>query len=80
MATAGLVAETLSTWREAERLLDGLPPGSPDHETARLLVLELHALFLELTEQQGESTERLASSMATIRDARQLLSNLAGVR
>jgi hypothetical protein len=80
MATAGLVAETLSAWRKAERLLDGLPPGSPDHETARLLVMELHELFVELTEHKGESTERLASSMTTIRQARQLLSSLPGVR
>jgi len=73
MATAGLVAETLSAWRDAERLLDRLPPGTHDHETARLLVIQLHALFVELTDHRGDSDERLASSRSTIRPARELL-------
>jgi hypothetical protein len=80
MATAGLVAETLRAWRDAERLLDRLPPGTPDHETARLLVLELHALFVELTEHQGESTERLTSSRSTIVHARELLESFNAAR
>jgi len=45
-----LVAETLRLWREAERALDAMPPESPDHETAQLLVLDMQALYAELTE------------------------------
>ena len=80
MATQELVAETLSAWREAERILERLTPGTPDHETARLLALELHALFVELTQQRDASAARLMSSRMTIRHAHQLLSGIGSGR
>ena len=73
MATQELVAETLSAWREAERALDRLTPGSPDHETARLLVEELHELFVELTEQHQATEDRITTSRMTILHAHELL-------
>jgi len=36
-------------------------------------VIQLHALFVELTDHRGDSDERLASSRSTIRHARELL-------
>jgi hypothetical protein len=80
MPTAGLVAETLSAWREAERVLDRLPPGTRDHARAQLLVDELHDLFLELTDERDESAERLASSRSTILQARNLLESFGVAR
>ena len=80
MATAGLVAETLSAWREAERMVERLSPGTRDHETARLLAMELHALYIDLTEQRGESDERMELGKTTILHARELLGAFAATR
>jgi len=76
MATHELVAQTLSAWREAERVLERLPPDSPDHETALLLALELHALFLDLTEGRDASMADLTSSRMTVHHAHELLSGI----
>jgi hypothetical protein len=76
MPTATLVSETLGAWREAERLYERTRPGTHDHETARLLVTELHALFVELTEQHEASSDRLVASRTTIHHARELLAGL----
>ena len=44
-----LVNETLDLWREAERLLDSLPPTSPDHESVALTVYALRKQYARLT-------------------------------
>jgi len=76
MATQELVADTLRAWREAERVVERLPPGSPDHETALLLALELHALFIELTRKREASAADLTSSRMTVHHAQELLSGI----
>jgi len=76
MATAALVADTLSAWREAERALGRLPPGSHGYETARQLTLELHDLFVELTEARDDSAAQLTSSRVAIHHAHELLSGI----
>ena len=76
--TAGpLVAETLQTWREAERLLEALPPESPYRESARLLVHELRSEYLELTSEQSASETRMRASRAAIDRAVATLAKIA---
>ena len=76
MSNAAIVADTLRAWREAERLLDAFPPGTADHETARLLIAELRTLYAELTDANDASEVRLRASDATIKRARAILINL----
>jgi hypothetical protein len=70
---ATLVAEALRVWREAERVLETLPMGSPDHETARILIVQMHELYTSLTEAKAQSAERLASTSDVIQTARATL-------
>ena len=70
---AELLDEALRAWREAERVLQGLPPGTPDHETARLLLGQMRELHGLIAEARSGSAERLASSATAIETARQLL-------
>ena len=76
MSNAAIVADTLRAWREAERLLDALPPGSPDHETARLLIAELRSVYVDLTERADADDVRLRTSESVIERAKSKLANL----
>ena len=72
-----LVGEVLGVWREAERLLDELPPLDPDHETVRLAVHSLQSTYQAVT--TGDATRTpsvVAGSRDTIRDARALLTSV----
>jgi len=71
-----LVAETLSTWREAERLLETLPPSSPDHETVQRITLELRETYATLSEASEVSKALLDQSRKTVQDAEVLLARL----
>jgi hypothetical protein len=57
-----LVEEILETWRFGERLLEDLPPIDPDHETVRLAVEQLRAIYQELTHLRDSSQDALAAS------------------
>jgi hypothetical protein len=76
MSNAAIVADTLSAWREAERLLEAFPPNSTDHETARLLIGELRELYGELTMTKDDTDGRLLASRGTIARARSVLAAL----
>ncbi len=41
--------QVLSSWREAERLLDTLPPLSSDEEAVRLVILTMREMYQRLT-------------------------------
>jgi hypothetical protein len=71
-----MVEEILATWREAERLLDSLPPVNPDHETVRLAVVRLQATYRQLTSDTAQTEEIIASSRATIAEAHQVLEHI----
>jgi hypothetical protein len=73
-----MVEEILATWRDAERLLDALPPVGPDHETVRLTVVELQATYRDLTGDGARTEDVIASSRATISEAHRVLEAIKG--
>jgi hypothetical protein len=62
---ATLAFDVLEVWREAERLLERIPPTAPDHEAVELAAADLRATYLVLT---NESTPLTASAIAACRD------------
>jgi hypothetical protein len=73
-----LLAETERLLREAERLAVDKAGGSPDHETARLVIRELRQLNAELTDAKSDARNRVRASLRTIERARELLARLEG--
>jgi hypothetical protein len=41
--------DALAAWRSAERLLEGLPPGTRAHERIRAVIVDLRDTYAELT-------------------------------
>jgi len=76
MPRQALVAETLSTWRDAERLLETLPLSSPDHETVQRITLQLRETYATLSEASDTSKALLEQSRKTVQDAAVLLARL----
>ena len=79
--SGSLIDQALETWREGERLLDELPPLTPDHETVRLELVGLREAYRQLTGRSTASADTLtscadtvAAARATIRTVRQKLS------
>lgn len=70
------VEELLSVWRDAERLLDTLPPMSPDHEAVRAAVVEVRSAYQRVTGGQPVTDEALAMAATRVRDAERLLGEL----
>lgn len=70
------VAELLSVWRDAERVLDSLSPVSPDRETVALAVVRLRTAYQSITDGRPASQEAVATSAATMRDAHALLAEV----
>jgi hypothetical protein len=73
-----LIVDTLKVWRDAERALQNMPPAHPDHETVRLLVIELRELYAQLSETPAAPAEIIANARARIDAARAQLLGLAG--
>jgi|1185.fasta_scaffold1646301_1 hypothetical protein len=73
-----LVADVLEAWREAERLLDGLPALSPDHETVRVTVERLRDLYADLTATSNATAATIARGETTLSGARQALERARG--
>ena len=68
------VQEVLAAWRDAERLLDELPPVGTDHETVVLTVASLRAAYARLTTEPIPTTpEILAQTHEAIDRSRELL-------
>jgi hypothetical protein len=74
---ARLVEDLLVTWRQAERVLDDLPPVDPDHETVALAIDGLRRTYQELTLIRESSAETLRASRETLARARDLLAAVA---
>lgn len=71
--------EALATWRDAERLLDELPPLDPDHETVRLAVVSLRQTYQEITTGIYMDTSTIiAESRETVAKTRALLASIRG--
>ncbi len=73
-----LIQDTLTLWRDAERVLDRLPPASRDHETVEMIVVELRDTYTRLTTSRDWSESDLAMSREGIEAARDLLSRVGG--
>jgi hypothetical protein len=71
-----LIVDTLKTWREAERALQAIPPTHPDHEAVRRLVIELRAMYADLSEAPAAPAEIIANGRARIDAARAQLRGL----
>ena len=70
-----VVEELLATWREGERLLEELPPLSPDRETVMLCVAALKVDYASLTDLTGTTTAKIRATKGTIERARMVLSS-----
>ena len=71
------VHEVLATWRDAERLLDTLPPLDPDHETVRMLVIALRESYERVTDGSARTTPgAIARSLETVVESRGLLAQV----
>lgn len=46
---AKIVGETLSVWREGERVLSALTPGTGEYEAVREAIAQLHRVYDDLT-------------------------------
>lgn len=75
-AVQTLIVDTLKVWREAERVLQELPPLDANHEAARLLVIELRALYAEVSEASALTAERIAGYRAVLEQATARISTL----
>jgi hypothetical protein len=63
------IAEALAIWREAERLLEGLPPEHPDRKVIQFELLQARALYRRLTERQVASREVIDESLEALQRA-----------
>ena len=76
-----IVQDALEAWREAERLLDRLPPLHPDHETVALAVASLRETYRLLTDGASERTPAMIShSRESIDRTRDLLARVRAKR
>ena len=72
-----IVEETLEAWREAERLLERLPPVHPDHESVALAVRSLRETYQDLTTGVSDRTPAIINhSRESIDSTRQLLDRI----
>lgn len=76
MPRQALVAETLSTWRDAERLLERLAPSSPDHETVQRMTLQLRDAYATLSEAPEVSAALFNDTRRVVEDATIILDRL----
>ncbi|HEV7810554.1 MAG TPA: hypothetical protein VGO64_08140 [Candidatus Limnocylindrales bacterium] len=67
------VEEVLALWREAERVLDGLPVGDPERTHLNAEIVEIREIYARLTEAVdstwtglGSSREQMASASETL--------------
>jgi hypothetical protein len=67
------VEELLSVWRDADRLLETLPPMSPEYETLRDAVERVRAAYQIVTEDRPATDASLDAAAAALRETRQLL-------
>jgi hypothetical protein len=68
-----LVEDVLDAWREAERLLEALPPHSPDREPVTLAIERLRTAYADMTATSDATAAALASASDTLVRARRLL-------
>ena len=68
-----LMAKILVEWRDAERLLEELPPLSPDHETVRLMIAHLRVTYASLSATKDITQVALDNNRRVVAEAHELL-------
>src|SRR3954453_23613337 len=68
-----VVKDALSAWQDGAELLESLPSLSPDHETVRLAVANLRAVYEQTVARRphgasalAKSREQMATAIATL--------------
>jgi hypothetical protein len=64
-----LVAEIMAAWRRAERLVDTLPTGSPEHDAAQRACERLRDAYQELTHSGVAEALTAAEARLLVKDA-----------
>ncbi len=72
------VEEVLSAWRDAERVLEVLPPVGRDHEDVAIAVSRLRTTYRSLTSGSDASHAAIVASHSTVEDTRALVARLRG--
>jgi hypothetical protein len=70
-----LCDEVLATWRQAERALETVAPGSSDEDDLRLAILTMRDLYQQVTRDQAPGLH-VALASATVERARILLAEI----
>lgn len=70
---ARLMEEALRVWRDGERVLEKLPPLTPDHETVRLAIIRLKATYQRVATMASASDDVLAQNKAVIEEAARVI-------
>jgi len=70
---AKTVQAALDAWRDGERLLDELPPLSPDHETLRLAIATLKASYADLASTSDATADALGRTQSVIESTRETI-------
>ena len=78
MTVAKTVEEVLAAWREAERVLDTLPPMSADHESVRRTVVDLRQTYKAITTNAERTTEIIDRTHRAITAAHEVLAKFDG--
>jgi hypothetical protein len=67
------VQESLQTWREAERVLDALPPVDPDRQAVSLAIERRQQCYRQVTDSDGLSVDVIETTSRTLEDAHGIL-------
>lgn len=73
-----LIVDTLRLWREAERILNNVPPMNPNHEVIRGWVVELRSMYARVSESADLSADAIAGLRAQLEAATNALTGLRG--
>jgi hypothetical protein len=71
------VEEVVAAWRDAERLLEDLPPIGTDHETVATVIASLRVTYARVTDESIRTSPMvIAETRQTIASSRDLLSQV----
>lgn len=76
MPVAKAVEDILAAWREAERVLDTLPPLSPDHESVRRVVVDLRLTYQVVTSSAAHTSGVIERTHQTLAETHVLLARI----
>jgi hypothetical protein len=68
-----LMEEALRAWREGERVLEELPPLTPEHESIRLAIIQLRDAYQMVSTPKLVTDEIMATTRALIDQSWQVI-------